>query len=233
MIELIGKPGDGAGKIRFSPRAGFKRTQPTLEKELVYGYRCEKCHNVVLALMLTDKPVNLWYYEETNVISLAEKKFGEINRILPNETSLKDFSCYESLMFDQGKQKGQRLRLKKHILTMLPIEHQFAQDKIFETGGEHCCEDTGWFSRREDLLIKDILLANNMVITTIAAYDLSKMGVGSFVGSINNSSFRALTGIGNVPPLVLINRVSFADGRRLGECVNIVQSCQKGKDVSV
>ena len=91
MIEFIGKPGSASCSIQFSPRSAYKcdARYQRFEKDLVYGHYCPTCGNVVQACFLTAKPVDLWFYEETNVISTAadEKKFGNVLKIVPNQDS--------------------------------------------------------------------------------------------------------------------------------------------------
>jgi hypothetical protein len=230
MIVLLGKPGDSCGKIRFTPRDGFKRKHPTLEKELVYGFTCPHCANVILSLFRTETPVDLWPYEQTDVISIGEKTAGEVNRTLPNVDSKFGFSCYGSepmRRFGADKHtEGQRIHLKKHLLLNEPILAPHATEGIFEVGGEHCCEYTGWFGLREDLLLKDVALANAVAPHELVNWDFTKHTVSSFVASANNSSFRLLSGIGKVPPIVLVSRASFAMGRKSYEVRSIMESCQ-------
>jgi hypothetical protein len=96
VIELSGKPGDLNGQIRFTPRPGFKKAHKTLERELVYGHYCPRCMNVVQALFFTDEPVDLWPYEETNVMSTSksEEKIGTILKIVPNRESKAGYTNY-------------------------------------------------------------------------------------------------------------------------------------------
>lgn len=220
MIDLIGSPGDLVGKIRFTPRDKFKRKYPILEKELIYGFRCTRCGNVILAYWRTDEPVNLWPYEETNILSLSEDHYGEVINIYPNENSKHGYSCYENVTIKAGSEVGQRIRLKKHLLLNEPVLNMTTSD-IFETGGEHCCEYTGWWSLRSDLMLKDILLAN-MADTPEELAFATKHTVSEFVGTLFCNKFRALQGIGNVPPAVLVNRQSFRDGRYASDVTGIL-----------
>src|ERR1035438_10078802 len=98
MIELTGKPGDLICRIRFTPRPWFKDDErvPHLELNLVYGHRCPTCGNVIQACFLTEKPIDLWYYEETAFVAKGEKTYGDLLKVVPNEESKPGHSQYTS-----------------------------------------------------------------------------------------------------------------------------------------
>ena len=120
MIEFIGKPGSAACSIQFSPRSAYKGDPryTRFERDLVYGHYCPTCGNVVQACFLTAKPIDLWFYEETNVISTAndEKKFGNVLKIVPNQDSKFGYSQYTSTVLRTAGGTAQHLTLKNHIV---------------------------------------------------------------------------------------------------------------------
>ena len=70
-------------------------------------------------------------------------------------------------------------------------------------------------------MLKDILLAN-MADTPEELAFTTKHTVSEFVGTLFCNKFRALQGIGNVPPAVLVNRQSIRDGRYVSDVTGIL-----------
>jgi hypothetical protein len=156
MIVAINKSGDNKAKIQFIPRAGFAHSQ-TLERELIYAHKCPVCNNIMQAYFKTPTPINLWPYEETTILSQGEKNGGEVLKIIPNNQSTSNETCYKS-DFDKIEGGHQKIVLKNHIVRQRVIaERKYTGEGIWEVG-ERPCFWTGVFTLREDLLVKDLLL---------------------------------------------------------------------------
>jgi hypothetical protein len=234
VIELTGRPGDLNCSIRFTPRPGFKKTQKTLERELVYGHYCPLCQNVVQALFLTDEPVNLWPYEETNVMSTSksEEKIGTILKIVPNLESKAGYTNYTVTSLRGGRQSGQHIVLKNHVLKYHGIEQEkHTPDRYFEPG-ERPCEYAGAFALREDLLIRDVCYFMRLNVAAIEAYNLPS--VEDFLKGAVEHGFRSLPAYGSAPPVMLIPRERMTSARGDGwRMRNILQPFVKPKEQKV
>ncbi len=222
MIEFIGKPGSASCSIQFSPRSAYKcdpRYQ-RFEKDLVYGHYCPTCGNVVQACFLTAKPVDLWFYEETNVISTAadEKKFGNVLKIVPNQDSKFGYSQYTSTVLRTPGGMAQHLTLKNHIVKYHGInETAHTSDRYFEPGG-HTCAYTGLFSLREDLALKDLCLLWRFADghgNNLNDYKFGKIDEvldhfitndGAHLNGLSFHGVRALPAYGQAPPVLVFPR---------------------------
>jgi hypothetical protein len=211
VIRLTGKPGDPNHKIQFTPRQKFSKAE-TLEFELVYGHACTRCFNVVQAMFITDRPVDLYKYEETAVISLAQdpKKFGTINKYVPEYEDPVGTTCYTSTPLSGGEQRAQHLVLKNHVLRFEGIDKPKAENgaQYFEKG-ERTCEYTGFFSVRKDLLVRDILSFMQVKPEYIKGYHYPPLE--EFLQRCGDR-FRTLPAYGDAPPVVLVKRENMQFG---------------------
>jgi hypothetical protein len=234
VIELTGKPGNQDCHIKFTPRAGFKRTHRPIERELVYGHYCPRCMNVVQALFLTDEPVNLWPYEETNVMSTSksEEKIGTILKIVPNGESKAGYTNYTVTPLRGAGERGQHIVLKNHVLKYHGIEQEtHTTDRYFEPG-ERTCEYAGAFALREDLLIRDVCHFMRLDVAAIEAYTLPS--VEDFLKGAVEYDFRSLPAYGSAPPVVLFPREWLAQRRgQAWQLRSILQPCAKPKETNV
>lgn len=211
MIQLTGKPGEPNPKVRFTPRNMFKHA-PVLEKQLIYGHVCPRCFNVVQALFATDEPIDLFKYEETAVISLSQdaKKYGTINKYVPEYDDPVGTTCYTSTFLIGGKQKAQHLYLKNHILLFEGIDKPVSENgSNFYEKGERTCEYTGFFSVRKDLMVRDILLFMQVKPEQIKSYYLPPLD--QFLQRCGER-FRTLPPYGDAPPVVLVKRENMQYG---------------------
>lgn len=222
LIRLTGKPGDAICKIQFTPRPAFRDNPRVheIEKTLVYGHVCPTCGNVIQACFLTDEPVNLWAYEETNFISKSsdEKKFGTILKVVPNVDSKYGYSQYTSTVFRTSGGKAQHLTLKNHIVKYHGANTETqTTDRYFEPGG--CtCEYVGVFSLREDLALKDLCLLwrfkesyknldTDYEFTTIASVaEGFESESGQRLNGLQQYGVRPLPAYGQAPPVLLFSQ---------------------------
>lgn len=207
MIELVGKPGDAQGKIRFSPRDSFKKRAKHEERELIYGHKCPVCNNLVQAYFLTPQPINLFPYEETVVLSQGEKNAGEILKILPGRYDRQQDTCYNDLHL----RGAQRIVLKNHLMRLDAMaDRQPTGDGIWEVG-ERTCFKAGVFSLREDLAVKDLMLFSLMTPLETGNYNIPKIEE-LFPHPLGDAEFRWVRAVGQAPPMILMNRESFTHG---------------------
>lgn len=211
MLHLTGKPGEPSPKIQLSPRTGFKKW-PILEKELIYGHACPYCFNVIQALFITDKPVDLFPYEETAVMSKSQdsKKIGTVAKFVPEYEDVWGHTNYTSTILQGGGVTAQHLALKNHILKFEGIDKPVAENgaNYFEPG-EKCCEYTGIFSVRKDLMVKDILLFMQMTKEAMDKFHIPTLD--HFLMKCGNK-FRTLQAYGDAPPVVLVRRENMQFG---------------------
>lgn len=200
MIKLRGK------FIAFEPRAGFKRgskAQPEIRREIIYGHTCPICGNLMQAYFNTESAIDLWPYEETVVLSQGEKNMGEIRKIFPDNKAKLGSSCYKSTF--HSATKSQKIVLKNHILKFEGLSNRvYGGDNFWEVG-ERTCVKAGFFSLREDMLIKDILCAYGYSHYDIAHYDLPSITLDKIV-SATGQNFRKVLAVGNAPPVLLTDR---------------------------
>jgi hypothetical protein len=174
----------------------------------------------VQACFLTAKPVDLWFYEETNVISTAadEKKFGNVLKIVPNQDSKFGYSQYTSTVLRTPGGMAQHLTLKNHIVKYHGInETAHTSDRYFEPGG-HTCAYTGLFSLREDLALKDLCLLWRFADghgNNLNDYKFGKIDEvldhfitndGAHLNGLSFHGVRALPAYGQAPPVLVFPR---------------------------
>ena len=211
MIELVGKPGDLNCRIKFTPRPGFKQTHTTIERELMYGHYCPSCMNVVQALFLTDDPISLWPYEETNVMSTSkdEAKIGTILRIVPHVESKRGHSAYTTTSLRSVGSPGQHIVLKNHVLKYHGLKETTpTPDRFFEPG-DRTCEYTGVFALREDLLVRDICLLMQMSAHEVKLYNIPSLA--DFMTTAMTYDIRLLPAYGSALPIIVVAREKIAD----------------------
>jgi hypothetical protein len=197
-------------KIIFSIREEYKGDAKQLEFELIYGHRCPICGNVIQALFKTPKPINLWPYEATAILSSGTKNAGEIRRIIPDDKSKYGDSCYESTFHLAGG-GSQKIRLKNHIMRVRVLEKMdYTGEGLFEVG-ERCCPKTGIFSVRKDLLMKDLCLFSMMLNQKVNMYNLPDIEA-VIPNGIDNKIGQTVKAIGNAPPVVLVDRTMVVHG---------------------
>lgn len=210
MIELTGAPGDKSCKLLFTPRPAFRGNPkaPNLERDLIYGHRCPTCGNVIQACFLTDEEVNLWMYEETAFISTSSdaKKFGTLLKWVPNDESKAGYSQYTSTFYPTAQEHGQHIVLKNHIVRFHGIDGaKNTTDRYFEPGG-HTCSLTGCFSKREDLVLKDMALlwrSTNAYVATMPTPGLEAFATSAGAGQ---QGVRIVPAYGQAPPALLFPR---------------------------
>lgn len=210
MIRISGKEDEKnkLNKITFEPRAGYKKTHPSLEFPLLYGHRCPYCTNVIQALFESPKPIDLWAYEETFLLSQGEKNAGEVRNVYPNDKTKQGKTCYNNHYSPTGKGYV-KIVLKNHIMRHRAIvEGSFNGEGLWEPG-EKPCGRSGIFSIREDLLMKDFLLFSKMQPVEVAKYKMPK--VREAIKS-DNVNFRVVPAIGEAPPIILVEKDSFIFG---------------------
>jgi hypothetical protein len=161
LISLTGKPGDLICQIHFNVRPAFSKDPKAvdLRRDLVYGHVCPTCNNVIQACFLTDKPIDLWPYEETVFISQASgKNFGTTLKIVPNEESKAGYSQYTSTFERTLEGNAQHLVMKNHVLRYQGIDSKSRENDRYNESGGHTCAYTGCFSLRQATMLKDLCL---------------------------------------------------------------------------
>ncbi len=214
MIKLRGKTEavDINNKIIFDPRPGFIRGRgaaPTLEFPLIYGHRCPYCSNVMQALFKAPRTFSLWAYEETVLLSQGEKNSGELRKIFPDDKSKFGKSCYR-MDFSPAEGGSVKLTLRNHIMRHTAItDREFNGDGLWEEGFERPCTNTGFFSLREDLLIKDWLLFSQIGEQEIVKYNIPPV---KDLISESDTNFKLVPAVGVAPPVILVERQSLVYG---------------------
>lgn len=212
MIKLKGEPGQKEGcKIEFTKRASAKGNHPAREFELLYGHRCPACGMVIQALFLIkDQPVDLGPYEETDVVN----REGEIKKVIPNA---EEATAYESdiLRYGDGR-KVQRIRLRNHLLKA----ERLGSDEPWEPGARTCVW-TGVFSLRDDLAVKDVVLAAHVDMEDLSEYRLQstrdllpqkELPPRIKERPIATGTLVEVPAFGDAPPVILLSRRDAHDG---------------------
>jgi hypothetical protein len=150
MIELVDR-GLNESLIRFTPRSQYKYLR-TLECDLVQGYSCLFCNNIVQALFYTDKAIDIEKYEETRVLSKGEKNEGDLLKIVPN---MYDPGNYKVDTYKTANGNAQRITLKNHVINWKGFGK--ATDEFFEVG-ERCCPFTSIISIQDEDVVRDLVL---------------------------------------------------------------------------
>lgn len=213
MIKLKGKVGIAhpSNKIIFEPRPGFRRGRSetsTLEFPLIYGHKCDYCNNVIQALFLAPKVIDLWPYEETVLLSQGEKNAGEVRKIFPDENTKPEKSCYQ-MDFSDAEGGSIKITLKNHVMRHSAIEErQFNGDGLW-VPGEKPCTKTGIFALRLDLLVKDFLLFSQMNRNEIIKYTIPC--INELIKD-DDKEFKLVPAVGEAPPVILIDRQSLVYG---------------------
>jgi hypothetical protein len=217
MISIAGKEFTSGGKIGFSPRQGFKRTHTALEFDLVYGHTCPVCDNVIQAVFKTPKPVSLWPYEQTRVLSQGDKNMGDLLKVIPDDKTPEGESCYRSNFYrSEDGQALQRIVLRNHIVRTIVIQDRaidYNGDKVLEVG-ERCCPLIGVFSVREDLLMKDLFLLFKGSHAELEGYNLPKVQemIPDRTGDPVKKMYIWTPAIGVAPPVILTERNNVIQG---------------------
>jgi hypothetical protein len=140
--------GENASLIEFTPRYDFRR-HPILERQLLYGYWCPRCMNVIQAYFFTDKPIRVEVYEVTQILADSLVNRGSLVKKVPNREEPN--SCYESVFHKTAGGNGQMIRLKNHTLVWKGHNNR---EKYFESG-ERPCNMIGWRSLTEKTYTRD------------------------------------------------------------------------------
>ena len=201
MIQLTNN--QTTPKLILTKRNSFKGEVKNLEFPLVYGHTCPVCKNVMQALFKTPTPINLWPYEETDVLSQGAKNAGELLKTLPNNKSDYGESCYE-VSFHPAGGGSQKIRLKNHIMRVRALaERQLTGEGLFEVG-ERCCPKTGIFSVKQSLLIKDFCLFSMVQSAKLNLYNLPN--IDQIIKGDDDTIGRLVTAIGEAPPVIILDR---------------------------
>ena len=131
-----------------------------------------------------------------------------------------------------GRQSGQHIVLKNHVLKYHGIEQEtHTTDRYFEPG-ERPCEYAGAFAVREDLLIRDVCHFGRMDVAHIENYNLPS--VTDFLTFGVNYEYRSLPAYGTAPPVVLFPREWLAQRRgHAWQLRSILQPFAKPKETKV
>lgn len=215
MIQLIkgSKP-----KLYLTPRQGFKRTHKDIELELIYAHACPTCANIINAAAKTSgQEIDLYPYEETDILSQGEKNAGDILKKIPNEKDATR-SAYEVKHFrGSNPELGGilHLRMKNHIVRPQAVKDLQKHRDNFEEVGERPCFYTGVWSPREDLLVKDLMLLfgfqdvefdNTYRVPKVA--ELIPTG-----GQVMGGEFKLSPTVGTAPPVILVKRNYLRQGQ--------------------
>jgi hypothetical protein len=221
MIHFTGEPGDKNCKILFTRRPAFRDDPkaPDLERELVYGHRCPTCGNVIQAMFRTETPVDLWKYEETAFISKSTdaKKFGMVNKFVPNEDSKLGYSQYDSTFQSCFKPGTQHLVMRNHILQYQGLMKSERDAGRHVLPGGFPCAYTGTFSRRPELAVQDMYLffghdmgtvLNQMMKNELPTLD--ELGTSSHAVGYG---IRTIVAYGDAPPVLTfpIEKIQFVN----------------------
>jgi len=216
MIRLRGKTEEESinNKIIFEPRAGFNKGKvPVLEFPLIYGHRCPQCQNVIQAVFKAPRPIDLWPYEETTVLSQGEKNAGEVLKTFPDEHTRHGKTCYD-IEFSPAQGGSVKLTLRNHIMRHQALHDRDNQKTAYRgdflwVPGEKPCTKTGIFSIREDLAIKDFLL-----FSQISQYEIPKFNIPPIKDLIpeGDANFKLALAVGVAPPVILVDRQSLVYG---------------------
>lgn len=144
MIHLR-KKGEGS-IISFEPYEGGLMDKPAC-RELLFGYTCPECNNVVEALFLTDFEVPPKLYEEIRLDSTD--KDGNPKYLQPGKKGTKGhrLSHYSSTMIRRGEMvSAQHIKFLDHYLRILP------------EGVWTPCGYVSFRSYRADIMIQDAML---------------------------------------------------------------------------
>lgn len=216
MIDIQAR--GNAPKIVLTPRPGFKRTHKEQEFELIYGHKCPTCSNVIQAVFLTDKKIDLFAYEQTSIMSQSKdvEKQGDVAKVLPNGDTGPGYSCYNTDFTLTEGGGSQKIVLKNHVMRVRAItEREYNGDGLFEKGDLHytkACTKTGIHALRNDLLVKDYCLFSMMTDVDLRAYSLptvEKLMEGLTPG---HSLGTLVPAVGKAPPLILIERQTLIHG---------------------
>jgi hypothetical protein len=159
MIQLVDR-GLNESSIRFTPRSRYRHLGP-VECELISGYKCNHCSNVVQAFFATNKAIDLDKYEETIVRSQGEKNHGEILKIIPNLEDLD--GNYRTEFFATPNGNAMRITLKNHVLNLAGC---IDRERFFEKG-ERCCEYTALICMQsQDVALELAVVAGYDIYTT-------------------------------------------------------------------
>jgi hypothetical protein len=153
MIKLIDRGPDNS-RIEFSPRSRYSRVESTIQHELISGYTCPICNNVIQALFLTDKPVDIEKYEETRVLSQGEKNSGELLKVIPGG---EEPGNYKQSFYKMPDGNAQKITLKNHVINWEGVGSG-DRDDLFEVG-ERCCKYSAVISLMEADVIKDLAMS--------------------------------------------------------------------------
>jgi hypothetical protein len=209
MIQLVKgtKP-----KLRLTPRQGFKRTHKELELDLVYGHSCSTCSNVINVLAKSKTDIDLYPFEETGILSQGEKNAGELLKVIPNDKDAQR-SAYKKdfLVGSDPSQEGLlQLRLINHIVRVGAIKDKTSEGEGIEELGERPCFKIGVFSRREDLMIKDLLLLfgfqHSEFLTTYKVPKVTELFPDRAGSPDCNREFQWTPAVGEAPPVILVSR---------------------------
>lgn len=161
-------------KIIFSPRKGFSSIVPQLEFPVIYAHVCPTCNNVIQALYKTPKPIDLWPYEETAVLSRGQKNAGELLKIVPGTKDSYGTTLYNRTYFN-GSEPCQKISLKNHIFKFLSINYRLIGDtaNMLEKGPKPC-PFIGIFSLNPSLTVKDYCLFYDMSVMELDAYNIPR-----------------------------------------------------------
>lgn len=207
MIELVDR-GDKS-LIRFTPRYQYRKL-PTIECELINGYRCPICSNVFQALYFIDAPFDLEKYEETRVLSQGEKNAGDLLKIVPN---FEDKGNYRVIEYDLTDVKAQQIVLKNHVVNWKGVNGN--RDDYFEVG-ERCCSFTSVISLVAQNMARDLAVVAGYSLTAGNRYKdnvteptpefITEWLKNSF--SWENQDVRAIKAVGASLPALMIKRAT-------------------------
>jgi hypothetical protein len=200
LIKLIGKPGEKTFEVSFSPRCGFISKYSSLAKKGLYAHYCPTCTNVINVAFYTDTPVNLWPYEETNIISMAKDKFGTTLQTIPGVDDQVGTTHYNSKFIKTPEGNIQVLTLKNHILGYQGIVRDGKETSHFQVG-ERPCYNVGHFTFNQELVLKDLFSfwgGRNANFSHVNIPDIE-----TFVEASKDLGFRLLTAYGDAPPVIL------------------------------
>lgn len=157
MIKFITGSADD-NLIEFSPK-DKRRSNKTITRNLAYGHYCDWCNNIIQAMFLTDKKIDLSLYEETRVISQGDKNEGNLLKVVPNKEDTT--SAYKIDFYQTKAGNAQLIRLKNHLINWHADKDGSNKSEDYFEVGERCCKYTGAYSLREEDIINEASIIAN------------------------------------------------------------------------
>jgi hypothetical protein len=199
VIRILDTEG---GIIEFSSKSSaLKNPVKTITRELIYGYKCPYCSNVIQALFYTEDMIDLSPYEQTNVLHIEGKNIGTTMKTIPNDKDTQ--SGYKTEFFACNRGNGQLIVLKNHVVNWTK-----AADKWQEVG-ERCCTHIGVRSLLDSHTLMDLIYAmglSSLAYTPIPPPPISFLKTVDYGYAGYQIDYLVLPPIGKSVNMVLVPR---------------------------